>query len=244
MRDFQRGGLRGDCRIVDGDDTADAGIEAHYFTPPTEWRPQTRELLASLSGPVLDVGCGAGRHARWLQRRTEVVAVDVSPAAARESGVEDARVAAMFDLSFEADRFGGVLVNGTQIGLARSVAGVRAFLDDLARLTTADAMALVDNYDPSDPACRSLLGYRSDPRPEFAHRGFHVEYHRETPNGGGSTVREVGRTLWFLLCSPERLAEIADETPWRVDSVHRGGENGYYRAVLEKRVVGGTSQRS
>lgn len=41
-------------------------------------------VLARASGPVLDIGCGPGRHVHWLRRRgVEVLGIDLSPVAVR-----------------------------------------------------------------------------------------------------------------------------------------------------------------
>ncbi|KTG10533.1 methyltransferase type 11 [Haloprofundus marisrubri] len=234
MLDYQRGGLRGVCEYVDGAERTDAHVAEHYFTPPTEWSDEWRSLLDSLAGPVLDVGCGAGQHTLFLQADREVVAVDVSPRAvetARDAGVDDARVMDMFALDFPRDRFRSALVNGTQLGLAGSFAGVRSFLSDLAAVTDDSGVAVVDSYDPTRLDADSFFGHRPDPRRGVARRAFHVEYRREED---GEAVREVGRTVTFLLFSPERLADAVVGTQWRVADVHRG-DDAYYRAVLETR---------
>jgi SAM-dependent methyltransferase len=235
MCDYQDGGLRGDCRYVDGADTEDGHIRANYFTPVEEWDSAWRDLLDSFAGPVIDVGCGTGQTATYLQDRgRDVVGLDVSPgaaAAARERGVADARVMDMFELPAEFDpgQFASLLCKGTQLGLAGSLAGISDLLADFAAITTPDATAVVDNYDPTqldDPA--EMLGYRPDPREGVARRCFHFEYDRRESGG----KRLIGRTLAFLLCSPRRLRDALVGTPWTVTEIRP--QEVYYRAVLEK----------
>ncbi|GKZ14918.1 class I SAM-dependent methyltransferase [Haladaptatus sp. T7] len=226
--DYQRGGLRGDCVCRDGAETRDGNIEGHYFASREDWRDEWRTLLASLEPPVVDIGCGSGQHAEFLQERGEVVAIDVSPGAVeatRNRGVEDVRVMDMFEIDFRPDRFRSALLSGTQLGLAHSLAGVRRFLSELARITDEEGVAVVDNYDPTDLAPDDLLGYRSDPRRGIAHRTFHFEYDRDGE-------REVGRTLHFVLFSPERLRDVTVGTPWHVAEVQP--REGFYKAVLRK----------
>jgi SAM-dependent methyltransferase len=229
MCDYQRGEL-GDCRYVDGEATMDGHIEENYFGSHEEWDDDRRAWFAAFDGPVLDLGCGAGQHVRFFEDRgTEVLGVDVSPgavAAARERGVEHVAVADMFDLPFGRDRFRSVLLNGTQVGLAHSVAGVRSLLTDLAHITDADATAQVDNYD-GRLVDEGLFGYRPDPRDGFAHRTFHFEY--EPPEG----ERILGRALHFLLFSPDRLRDVCVGTPWSVVDVEQHNEV-YYNARLAK----------
>ena len=53
-----------------------------------------------------------------------------------------------FGEQFDRDRFRSAHAIGTQVGLAGSMAGVRAFLEDLGAVTTPDATAVLDNYAP------------------------------------------------------------------------------------------------
>lgn len=236
MLDHQRGERGGRLRYRDGGRTAVHDVGETYFTPPAGLADDVVAWLDRLEGPVLDVGCGPGKYARWFQRRgRRVVGVDVSRdavRAARGRGVAEAAVADMFALPFRPDCFGSAVVVGTQLGLARSLAGVRSFLADLARVTDAGGRAVVDNYDPAADDSDGLLGYRPDIRPGLAFRAFHFEYAR--PDG----TRVVGPTLAFLLFGPDRLAEAAAGTPWRVvDRLQR--DDSYYQALLEKPSEGG-----
>ncbi len=235
MYDYQRGDP-GTLTYRDGAAVRDGHVEEYYFQPPSEWADATVSLLerlAAADGPVLDVGCGAGQHTLWWQERgVDVVGVDVSPwavAAARERGVEAVSVADMFTLPFDRDAFGGLYAGGTQLGLAGSLTGIGDLLAEFARVTDGEAVAVVDNYDPTDLE-ESFFGYRPDPREGVAHRCFHFEYEFETDEG--ERTRAVGKSLHFLLCSSDRLREAAIATPWTVRDVVGG--DGHYRAVLTK----------
>lgn len=219
-----------------GSETQDGRVREFYFQPPEEWPNGTIDLLERLADhePILDIGCGAGQHALWWQDRgVDVTGIDASPAAvatARERGLEDAAVMDMFELGVDDDRFGAVHCVGTQLGLGRSLAGIEELLEAFARVTEANGVAVVDNYDPVELES-GFFGYRPDPREGVAHRCFHFEFVRE-----GEDIRDriVGPTLQFLLCSPDRLREATAETPWQVVDVRRQREGSYYRAVLEK----------
>ncbi|TLZ57930.1 MAG: methyltransferase domain-containing protein, partial [Methanobacteriota archaeon] len=48
-----------------------------YFTPPSKWPRMEREAIRLVRGRVLDLGCGPGRHALFLQKKGfDVVGVD------------------------------------------------------------------------------------------------------------------------------------------------------------------------
>lgn len=210
----------------DGDETREHSIEEWYFGVF-----EGDDFLERwLDGPLLDMGAGVGRHALYFQERFETVAIEVSDhlvETMRERGVDDARHADMFMLrsSFGRDRFRSALANGTQLNLAGSMAGLRQFLCDLAYVTTADATAVLDSYDPSVAETADVFAHRPDPSPGLAYRIMHCEYEGA-----------VGRTLLFRLFSPDRLREAAVGTKWTVAAVTRKSLDNHvqYRAALAK----------
>jgi SAM-dependent methyltransferase len=229
--DYHRGEQDEPLYDVDGNATRDHPIRGFYFRP-FEADTESSEWVESwLDGPLLDLGAGAGRHALYFQERFEVVAVDASEhlvAVMRDRGVEDARHADMFELreEFERNRFRSVLSIGTQMNLAGSMQGLRKFLGDLASVTTPNATAVVDSYDPEVAKTVESFGFRPDPAPGLAYRVYHYEYEDD-----------VGPTLLFRLFSPDRLREAAAGTGWAVAEVrhHPPSDSVQYRAALRKR---------
>jgi len=212
----------------DGEATLEHPIEEFYFGEfdgtgdPGAWFDE------HLSGPLVDLGAGAGRHALYFQEHFETVAVEPDPALVElmtERGVADAREGDMFALrnSFGRDRFASALAEGTQLGLAGSMDGLRAFLSDLAHVTTPDATAMLDCYDPTVDSCADLLGYRDDPAPGLASRVMYFEY--------GDRTDDV---LLFRLFSPDRLREAAVGTDWTVREVRGDDDGSHYIARLGK----------
>lgn len=210
----------------DGDRTREHAIEEFYFGTYEggDW------LDERVEGPLLDMGAGVGRDTLYFQDRMEAVAAEVSDnlvETMRERGVRDARRGDMFALpdQFERARFRTAYARGTQVGLAGSVAGVRAFLADLAHVTTPDGRAILDNYAPEQPGTADVFAYRPDPAPGLAWRVFHCEYEGD-----------VGRTLVFRLFSVDRLREATVGTPWTVVDARYGPEENpvQWVATLEK----------
>lgn len=231
IRDHHRGDRTTPLRQGDGEETREHPIGAFYFDAFDAESNAGSWLTSRLSGPLVDLGAGAGRHALRFQGRFETVAVETSPAlveAMRDRGVVDVREGDMFALrdAFERDRFASALAIGTQIGLAGSMRGLSAFLGDLAFVTTPGATAMIDSYDPDHPGAADLLGYREDPTPGLAHRVMWFAYDGETDP-----------TLHFRLFAPDRLREAAIGTGWEVEAVDREGtgDGPHYRAALRKR---------
>jgi len=232
IRDHHRGVRTDPLWAIDGEERVDHPIEAYYFEGRDPEGTVTRWLEDRLGGPFLDLGAGAGRDALYFQDRMETVAVEVSAHLVEvmdDRGVRDPRRGDMFELpsAFEANRFRSVRAAGTQLGLVRSGGRLRAFLDDLARVTTPDATAILDNYDPDRLAGNGddeadLLGYRPVPEPGLGFRAFHFEYEGDR-----------GRTLLFRLFSPDRLRAACSGTDWRVREARHFDEV-RYDAVLTK----------
>jgi hypothetical protein len=206
----------------DGDESREHAIEEWYFGThdADAWRDQF------LSGPLLDMGAGTGRDALYYQERFETVAIEVSDPLVetmRDRGVADARPGDMFALraQFDRNRFRSAHAIGTQVGLVGSMAGVRAFLGDLAHVTTTDGTAVLDNYVPDPAVTGAMLGYRRDPAPGLAHRVFHCEYEGD-----------IGRTLLFRLFGVDRLRAATAGTPWTVVATSDGERQ--WRAILSK----------
>lgn len=210
----------------DGEQTLEHPIEQFYFEYEYGDDPW---LESRLDGPLLDMGAGAGQHVLAFQERFESVGIEVSEhlvETMRDRGVDDARHADMFALreTFDRDRFDSALAHGTQLGLAGSMQGLRAFLEDLTYVTTAGATAVVDCYDPDHEATRELLGYRADPTPGLADRVMWFEYEGDH-----------GDVLLFRLFAPDRVREATAGTGWTVVDVDHGdADSGHYRMTLEK----------
>ena len=229
IRDWHLDDLVGPLCDRDGEEVREHPIEDFYFDPVDPTAEYTAWLESWLDGPMVDLGAGAGRDALYFQDSFEVVAIEPSEALVatmRDRGVDDARVGDMFSLreQFPADRFRSALAFGTQLCLAGSMQGLRRFLADLAHVTTPDATAVLNSYDPDADGVADLLGFRPDPTPGLAHRITWFEY-----------GDEVDEALYFRLFGPDRLREAADATGWRVADVVRPTDPIEYRAALEKR---------
>jgi len=180
-----------------------------------------------LQGPLLDMGAGAGRHSLHFQDRFETVAIERSGLLVevlRDRGVADARRADMFALteSFGENRFESAVAFGTQVGLARSMQGLTGFLRDLADVTTADATAVIDGYDPEAGQTRAKLDYYDDPADGLAYRLLQMEY-------DGTT----GEPWLYRLFTPDRVREAAEPTVWEV-AEERYATEPLYQLALEK----------
>jgi SAM-dependent methyltransferase len=115
------------------------------------------DVLARAVGPVLDVGCGPGRHVLALARRGSLaVGVDVSPVAvriARERGAIAVQ-ASVFDRIPGAGRWGTALLIDGNVGIGGRPT---ALLRRLQRLLRPDGQVLVELDAPGTPGGRTRI---------------------------------------------------------------------------------------
>src|SRR3989475_11896455 len=120
-------------------------VEA-YFTPPAKWSKIEREAMKEVRGRVLDVGCGPGRHAIYLQRKGHpVVGIDASPtqvALARVRGVEEGYQASVHRLPRGPGTFDTLTLMGNNLGLAGDLPRMRRFLRDARAISNARGRTL------------------------------------------------------------------------------------------------------
>jgi SAM-dependent methyltransferase len=132
--------------------------------------PGELELLAHLDGPVLDVGCGPGRHAEALHRLgTPVVGIDVGAGAvdlARRRGVEVWQRSVFEPLPWTGAWGAAVLLDGN-LGLGGDVV---ALLRRVRELLRTGGTALVETAPPLTPSASRVVRLEVDgsAQPDFA----------------------------------------------------------------------------
>lgn len=188
------------------------------------------EALDRASGRVLDIGCGAGRAALYLQNKgLDVVAIDISPLAvevARERGVANASVLSIRDISEdELGQFDSIVMMGNNFGLFGTHGRAGRLLRRFARMTSEHAVLITESRDP----------YRTT---DDFHRAYHEQNRLRGRMAGQLRIRsryKSYRTPWFdyLFVSESEMAEIVAGTGWKIREVIGSG-NVVYSVVLEK----------
>lgn len=221
--------------IVERDDgyVGPPGDPALYFSSPDEWAERERAAADRAEGRVLDVGCGAGRHALYLHDRGhEVVGIDASPGAvevSRDRGV-DARVCDVADVrDLDEKPFDTVFMGGNNFGLVGTRATAPRILGGLAAVTANDGRIVAETRDV----------HASDDPDHLAYHELNRERGR-LPGALRIRVRQGLRaTPWFdyLMVSPAEMREVVEPTPWHVAGVLEPDDlddDGQYYAVLRK----------
>jgi SAM-dependent methyltransferase len=231
LQDYVRG--EQGIELVERDDgfVGSAGSPSQYFAPFDAWPAHEQAALSWAQGRVLDIGCGAGRHALHLQEQgLDVVGIDISPravAVCRERGLRDARVLDIAQVARDTGPWDTVFLLGANFGLAGSAEGTRTLLARLDETCAVGARVIAESRDPSSI---------TDP----IHTAYREANVRRGRLPGQLRIRiryKLAATPWFdyLFVSKQELGNLLEETGWRaVQYSDESGEGGAYIALIEK----------
>lgn len=202
-----------------------------YFTEYDEWSPLEQRAISLVKGKVLDIGCGAGRHALYLQEKGfDVTGIDNSPGAievCRLRGLKKALVRAIADVDkFPKNSFDAILMLGNNFGLLGSFDEAKAILEKMSGITTPNAKIIAGTRNP----------YKTD---DAKHLEYHEFNRRRGRMAGQLRIRVrfgkmVGEWFDYLFVSPEELREILADTDWQIEELIASEEANYF-AVIQKK---------
>ena len=216
--------------IIERDDGLISAYDPRvYFSDHKHWPVFEREAMRFVKGRVLDIGCGAGRHALYLQRKGfDVLGIDKSLLAieiCKLRGLRKAKVMSVEDAWFRRDRFDTIIMMGNNFGLLGGFRKARRLLKRFHRMTSKDAVIVAETRDP----------YKTEKR-------VHLEYHRLNRRrrrmAGQVRIRirfEKCATGWFdyLFVSKDEMKEILRGTGWKIRQFI-DSKNSQYVAIIGK----------
>ena len=136
---------------------------AGYFVAPRGVAEQS--VLAELTGRVLDLGCGAGSYALFLEGRgVPVTAIDASAGAVtvcRERGCRDARVVDIDALSPSLGPFDGIICMGNTLGIGQAPETLPLRLSALRSLIVPGGRLIAAIRDPLSTTDPDHLAYHA-----------------------------------------------------------------------------------
>ena len=183
-----------------------------FFAPQAEWADAERRVLGLVrEGPVLDLGCGGGRHSLHFQSLgLDVTAVDVSPGAievCRERGVRDAR---LLDLRTPPrdKEWRTILLMCGNLGLGETWEGTRRVLTRLASAAAPGALLIGATVDPTYTQSPAHVSYQQAMLAAGRHRG---EVRLRLRYGGKVSP------WWNMICIPgSEMSSLVEGTGWTI----------------------------
>jgi SAM-dependent methyltransferase len=229
MYDYYRG--QGGFEIIERDDGCvdiSYGPE-QYLAPYPKWPAHQRRALRYARGRVLDIGCGAGRHALYLQEKGfDVLGIDISPLAikvCRGRGLKRARILSINDISARLGAFDTLIMFCNNFGLFGNPDRARRLLRRFHRLTPPGARILAESLD-----------YRRTTEPDhIAYQKRNVA-HERLPGQLRIRIRyKRFCTPWFeyLFVTHAEMRRILAGTGWRI-ARFLNSDGPRYIAVIEK----------
>ncbi|MEO5775358.1 MAG: class I SAM-dependent methyltransferase [Flavobacterium sp.] len=147
--DFQTNNSPEDLVTETNISEADEMNVEYLFRSFNEMPKLEKKALQLAKGKVLDVGCGAGSHALYLQQKGfDVTAIDISANAIKACELRDlknARVQNILDLENETFDTILLLMNGT--GIFGTLSETSKYLQKLKSLLNPDGQILIDSSD-------------------------------------------------------------------------------------------------
>jgi SAM-dependent methyltransferase len=222
---------KGSWEIIERDDgyfNTSPGAEL-YFSEYEDWSAAEQQAMTHVRGRVLDIGCGAGRHALYLQGQGfDVHGIDNSPGAlevCRRRGFTSTSLTPLTQVSRKLGMFDTLLMMGNNFGLVGTPQRAKWFLRRLKRMTSPEARIVAVTRD---------VRYTDDPE----HLAYHARNRAQGKLAGQVRIRVRYKryvTPWIdlLMVSKDELGQIANGTGWEVGETI-DDERGLYVAVLEK----------
>lgn len=202
-----------------------------YFTEFKDWMADEKKAIEFAKGRVLDVGCGAGRHALYLQKKGfEVLGIDRSPLAvkiAKQRGVKGVEMMPIKSISFKPNSFDTIMMMGGNFALLGDVKTAQRMLRRFHKITSKEGLIIASAVDVYPP---------TKDRPE------HLEYHNfnrqrgRLPGQWRIRIRfRKYATKWFdlLNVSKDEMQDLLKDTGWAVQQfIDSGGPA--YTAIIKK----------
>ncbi|MCF6308406.1 MAG: class I SAM-dependent methyltransferase [Flavobacteriaceae bacterium] len=149
LLDFQNGNYTEDIRTETNISEEDVLPIPYLFRDFSEMPQLEQKALKLSKGKVLDVGCGAGSHSLYLQKKGfNVTAIDTSKGAIEVCKLRGINDACCIDLlQFKDEKFDTILLlmNGT--GIFQKLEFIDQYLQHLKTLLNPNGQLLIDSSD-------------------------------------------------------------------------------------------------
>ena len=183
-----------------------------YFLDYKNWPRHVKKAIRYGQGKILDIGCGAGRHALYLQDKGfDVQGIDNSPLAikvCKQRGLKKAKVISVTQLTRQMGTYDSIVMLGNNFGLLANPKRAKWLLKRFYKMTTPGARMIVETLDPYKTSDPDHLAYQKFNRARGRMSGqirIRVRYKKYV-------------TSWFdyLFVSKAEMQKILEGSGWKV----------------------------
>ena len=200
-----------------------------YFQDYQKWHQIEKEAMKYVRGRVLDIGCGAGRIALYLQEAGHpVLGIDISPkaiAVCRMRGLKHTENLSITQVSSRLGEFDTIMMMGNNFGLFANPQRARWLLRRFFGMTSPEARIIANTVDVYDTDNPDHLAYQQFNRARGRMSGqirIRIRY-------------KTMKTPWFdyLMVSQEEMTHLLKDSGWKV-AQFINSDGYHYIAIIEK----------
>lgn len=204
-----------------------SGSLKKYFRKYPQFSNIEKRVLKFVQGKVLDVGCGAGRHILYLQKRGfDVLGIDESPLAikvCRERGCKNVKTIDIFKAKFQSNIFDTIVLFGNNLGMGGTLSRTKKLLKVLRTLVKQDGLLLLNSIDAKATKDVRQISYGKINLKKGRYIGvfrIRIEY-----------KKLIGKWFEWTSIEPKVLGHLASASGWEIEKIYKG-QQGNYSAVL------------
>jgi SAM-dependent methyltransferase len=206
-----------------------------YFSDYPTWSKLEKQAMRLVKGRVLDIGCGAGRHGLYLQKKKfDVTGIDVSAGAIKVSklrGYKKVRLMSITEIhEFKPESFDTVIMMGNNFGLFGGYRQARSLLRQLDRITSPGGQIIAETVDPYRTTDHLHLAYQQWNRKRGRMSGqLRIRLRHQ---------RIIGKWFDYLLVSQAELRKILAGTAWQIARILTSAGPAYTAILVKTHAVG------
>ena len=205
------------------------GSNSQYFAEYNDWPIYEKKAIKCAKGKILDIGCGAGKHSLYLQKKGyDIMAIDSSPLAiqvCRKRGVENAHIISINTLNKIKQKFDTVLLLGNNFGLLQNNKTAVKILKELYKITSDKAIIIAESSNPYKNLDEANVIYQKNNRKQgrmSGQRKIRIRFREYTSS-------------WFdyLGVSEDEMKKILKNANWQIKEIFYS-EGSSYIALITK----------
>ncbi len=207
-----------------------SGGSGNYFSDYKDWPAHEKKAIKLAKGKVLDIGCGAGRHSLYLQKKgIDVLGIDNSPLALKtcaKRGLKKTKLLSVKDIiMLRSACFDTILMLGNNFGLFGSRNKAKRLLKKFHRITSDGAIIIAESNDP----------YKTT---NVFHKQYQLLNKKRGRMPGQLRIRVryatyIGSRFDYLIVSKKEMKGILKGTGWKI-MAFIDSKKSTYIALIEK----------